>query len=176
LTASTAHAEVGSLEPLDPGYLRKALSHYPTGVCAITSRSAEGKPLALVVGSFTSVSLDPPLIGFLPMKTSYAWQCIAQARRFGVNVLAADQQSLCQQLAGPVEQRFVGVTQFETAFGVPLLENATLNIECTLHETHDAGDHLLVLGRIQNILVSRIHDPLLFLRGGYGTFAPNRQD
>jgi len=157
--------------PIDPAEFRKVLGNYPTGVAAITSTDAQGQPLALVVGTFTSVSLDPPLVGFLPSKGSQSWSQIAATGRFAVNVLGADQGALCGQLAGRGD-KFAGVDYTLSERGLPLLAEALVTIEATIAWTHEAGDHDFVLGRVQSMAVQREGDPLLFLRGGYGGFAP----
>jgi 3-hydroxy-9,10-secoandrosta-1,3,5(10)-triene-9,17-dione monooxygenase reductase component len=150
---------------------RKVLAHYPTGVAAITSTAADGTPLALVVGTFTSVSLDPPLVGFLPTKSSASWQAIAATGQFAVNILGADQGALCGQLAGRGD-KFAGVDYTISPLGLPLLAGALATIETKIHAVHDAGDHDFVLGLVLAMAVQREAPPLLFLRGGYGTFAP----
>jgi 3-hydroxy-9,10-secoandrosta-1,3,5(10)-triene-9,17-dione monooxygenase reductase component len=155
---------------IDPTEFRKVLGHYPTGVAAITSTDADGQPLALVVGTFTSVSLDPPLVGFLPTKNSASWQAIAATGKFAVNVLGSDQGALSGQLAGKGD-KFAGVDYTLSEQGLPLLAGALITIEARIAWTHEAGDHDFVLGRVQALNVQREGDPLLYLRGAYGGFA-----
>jgi 3-hydroxy-9,10-secoandrosta-1,3,5(10)-triene-9,17-dione monooxygenase reductase component len=154
---------------IEPTDFRKTLAHYPTGVAAITATAADGSPLALVVGTFTSVSLDPPLVGFLPTKSSASWTAIRETGRFAVNILAADQTALCAQLAGRGD-KFADV-DYSTPNGLPLIAGALATIETTIHAVHDAGDHDFVLGLVTEMAVQREAAPLLFHRGGYGTFA-----
>jgi len=156
---------------IDPAEFRKVLGHYPTGVAAITSTDADGNPLALVVGTFTSVSLDPPLVGFLPTKTSGSWLAIAATGQFAVNVLGSDQATLSGQLAGRGD-RFAGVDYTLSERGLPLITDALITIEASIASTQDAGDHDFVLGRVLALNVQREGDPLLYLRGAYGGFAP----
>jgi flavin reductase (DIM6/NTAB) family NADH-FMN oxidoreductase RutF len=155
---------------IDPSQFRRVLGHYPTGVAAITSRDAAGAPLALVVGTFTSVSLDPPLVGFLPTKGSASWAAIAATGQFAVNVLASDSVALCGQLAGRGD-KFAGVDYRLSERGLPLLADALVTIECAIAWAHEAGDHDFVLGRVLAMDVAREGDPMLFLRGSYGGFA-----
>ncbi|HZU63196.1 MAG TPA: flavin reductase family protein [Novosphingobium sp.] len=157
---------------IDPALFRQVLGHYPTGVAAITSQGADGTPLALVVGTFTSVSLDPPLVGFLPDKRSSSWPLIEATGHFAVNVLAADQGDLCRQLASAKgAEKFAGVEYHLAEPGVPVLAGAPVAITCRIAWTHDAGDHVFVLGRVQALEVQREADPMLFHRGRYGSFA-----
>lgn len=149
---------------------RRVLGHYPTGVAAITSVDADGAPLVMVVGTFTSVSLDPPLVGFLPTSTSASWQAIAATGKFAVNVLGSDQAALCGQLAGRGD-KFAGVDYTLSDHGLPLLADALITIETDISATLEAGDHDFVLGAVRALTVQREGDPLLFLRGNYGGFA-----
>jgi len=159
---------------IDPMVFRKALGNYPTGVSAITTTNADGQPLALVVGTFTSVSLDPPLVGFLPDKRSSTWPQIEATGKFAVNVLASESKALCGQLAGKGD-KFADVDFTLSENGLPLLADALLTIECKIAWTHEAGDHLFVLGRVVSMNIQREGDPMLFLRGQYGGFAASAQ-
>src|SRR3546814_10485148 len=94
---------------------RKILGHYPTGVCAITAMSDTGIPSAMVVGSFTSVSLDPPLVAFLPDKSSTSWPKIEASGRFCVNVLGDNQEALCRVLASKAEDKFANRSEEHTS-------------------------------------------------------------
>jgi 3-hydroxy-9,10-secoandrosta-1,3,5(10)-triene-9,17-dione monooxygenase reductase component len=149
---------------------RRVLGNYPTGVAAITSVDADGAPLVMVVGTFTSVSLDPPLVGFLPTRTSASWLAIAATGKFAVNVLGSDQAALCGQLAGRGD-KFAGVDYTLSDDGLPLLAGALITIEADISATLEAGDHDFVLGAVRALNVGREGDPLLFLRGNYGGFA-----
>lgn len=159
-----------SATAIEPAHYRRVLGHYPTGVAVITSTDAEGAPLAMVVGTFTAVSLDPPLVGFLPTSTSASWQAIAATGQFAVNVLGSDQAALCGQMAGRGE-KFAGVDYTLSETGLPLLAGALLTIEAEISATLPAGDHDFVLGAVRRLDVGREGDPLLFLRGNYGGFA-----
>lgn len=156
---------------IDPARFRQVLGSYPTGVCAITALDGAGAPLAMIVGTFTSVSLDPPLVGFLPDKSSSTWPQIEAAGRFCVNVLGSDQQALCRQLAARGAEKFAGVEYQTSGNGLPILPDTIATIECALHAVVEAGDHWFVLGRVLGMEVSREDDPMLFHRGRYGGFA-----
>lgn len=160
-------------EPLyEPADLRRLLGHYPTGVSVVTAHAAEeGPPLALVIGSLTSVSLEPPLVGFLPMRTSRTWQQMATVGRFCINVLGSDQERICRAMAQS-SRRFEDVAIGQSAGGLPMLEDAILHIECTQHAVLEAGDHWFVLGAVDRIAAPREQAPLIFHRGAYGSFSP----
>ena len=156
---------------IEAATFRQVLGYYPTGVAAITAFAPDGRPVALIVGTFTAVSLDPPLVGFLPDKGSSTWPVIEQAGHFCVNVLASDQGELCRRMTARGVDRFEGVEFTVSAHGLPVLAGALASIECRLHSVTDAGDHFFVLGRVLGLEATREADPMLFFRGRYGGFA-----
>ena len=156
---------------IDPALFRAVLGAYPTGVCAITATGADGAPLGMVIGSFTSVSLDPPLVGFLPGKNSATWPQIEAAGHFCVNVLASDQMDACRQIAGKGPDKFAGLDVALSEHGHPVIANSIARIDCQVHGVIDAGDHWFVLGKVLALESTRDDDPMLFYRGRYGGFA-----
>ncbi len=155
----------------DSATFRRVLGHYPTGVCVVTALEADGTPVGMVVGSFTSVSLEPPLVAFLPAKASISWSRIQAAGRFCVNILASDQHALCRQVAAGGPDRFAGISHRASAAGSPILDDVLAWIDCTLEAVHEAGDHHIVIGRVLDLEVERTGRPLLFFQGSYGEFA-----
>lgn len=156
----------------DSAAFRRILGHYPTGVCVVTSMQEDGSSFGMAVGSFTSVSLDPPLVGFFPDKSSTSWPRIERTGRFCVNILADDQESICRRFASRVENKFEGVSHRFSSAGLPILDDVVAWIDCTLYGVHEAGDHFIVLGEVHSMDVERNARPLLFFQGGYGQFAP----
>lgn len=154
----------------DSATFRRVLGHYPTGVCVVTAVEADGAPTGMVVGSFTSVSLDPPLVAFFPDRKSTSWPRIEKVGKFCVNVLGSDQQPLCRQFAASGTDKFAGVSHRVSANGSPILDGVVAWIDCTLDVVHEAGDHYIVLGRVVALEVERPTSPLLFFQGGYGAF------
>lgn len=157
---------------IDPARFRSVLGHYPTGVCVVTGGREGERAAGLVIGSFTSVSLDPPLVGFFAGKWSTSWPQIRDTGRFCVNVLGADQLELAHRFSAPAHDKFAGVSHSASRHGLPVLDGAVAAIECAVEDERDAGDHLMVLGRIIALDILRSADPLLFFRGQYGTFTP----
>lgn len=155
---------------IDPGHFRTVLGHYPTGVCVVTGCDLEGKASGLVVGSFTSVSLSPPLVAFFPDKSSSSWPQVRACGHFCVNVVGADQLELCKQFASRGGDKFTGVAHRMSPRGMPVLDDVVAYIECTLEDEIDAGDHTIAVGRVQHLEVTRGQDPLLFFKGRYGKF------
>lgn len=156
---------------IDPRTFRNVLGHYPTGVCVVASRTEDGEPLGMVVGSFGSASLDPPLVSFFPARTSKTWDKIAATGRFCISVLSECQADLCRQFAGAEGERYRGVSHRLSPGGQPILDGAVAWIDCTIHAVHDAGDHVLVLGQVTALdKHAECGGPLLFFQGGYGRF------
>ncbi|WP_028655115.1 flavin reductase [Nocardioides sp. J54] len=151
---------------------REVLGQYPTGVCVVTAASGDGPDAGFVVGSFTSVSLDPPLVAFFPDKRSSTWPRIAAAGHFCVNILSADQEHLCRQFSSKAPDKFEGVDARPAGTGAPILDGAVAWIDCDIESVSEAGDHWFVLGRVRELQVETGSLPLLFFQGGYGRFAP----
>ncbi|MEN3316537.1 MAG: hypothetical protein V7605_2771 [Acidimicrobiaceae bacterium] len=148
---------------------RQVLGHFATGVTVVTTAD-DGRPAGLAVNSFTSVSLAPPLVGFCVARTSTTWPRIRTAGSFCVNILAEDQEDLCRAFAGRSADRFVGVGWRPARSGAPILAGGLAWLDCTVEVEHDAGDHILVLGRVREMGVDHEGTPLVFYRGGYGRF------
>jgi flavin reductase (DIM6/NTAB) family NADH-FMN oxidoreductase RutF len=156
---------------MTPGHFREVLGHYPTGVTVVTGM-VEGRPVGMVVGTFSSVSLDPPLVAFMPQVGSRTWAQLATAPSFCINVLAHDQLGLCRVMAVPREDKFDGVEWSPSALGAPALAGAVAQVHCRQMSTVEAGDHWIVLCSVEAVEVSRPVTPLLFFQGGYGGFSP----
>ncbi|WP_066557919.1 flavin reductase family protein [Croceicoccus bisphenolivorans] len=152
---------------IDSAHFREVLGAYPTGVCLVTAIDDEGNRTGMVVGSFSSISLDPPLVGFFPDKGSATYPGIAKAGRFCVNVLGSDQLDLCKRFASKRPDKFLDLSHGESPSGQPVFDNALAWIDCTIEQTVDLGDHWLVVGRVEALDVCGGDTPLLFHRGGY---------
>lgn len=154
--------------------LRHVLGHFCTGVTVVAALDVPGDPAALSrpVGftcqSFHSLSLDPPLVSIAPGLTSTTWPLIRRARRFCVNVLAADQGELGRAFAVSGGEKFTDVDwRPAPVTGAPLIDGVLAWVDCTLEAEHPAGDHTLVIARVEALGVSRDADPLLFYRGTF---------
>jgi flavin reductase (DIM6/NTAB) family NADH-FMN oxidoreductase RutF/DNA-binding IclR family transcriptional regulator len=156
---------------IDPALYREVLGHYPTGVTVVTGL-VDGEPVGMVVGTFTAVSLDPPLVAFMPTTGSGTYARLARATAYCINVLAHDQQDLCRTMATPADDKFADVAWHPSALGAPALDDAVAQVHCTPEQEVEAGDHYIVLCRVQALEVTRPVTPLLFFQGGYGGFSP----
>ena len=145
------------------------LGHFVTGVTVITAVH-DGEPAGLAVNSFTSLSLEPPLVAFCAAKSSTTWPSIQAAGRFCVNVLAEDQEDVSRLFATRGADKFRGMGWRPAESGSPILAGVLAWIDCVTDVEHDGGDHLIVVGRVLDVGVPREHKPLVFFRGGYGRF------
>ncbi|MCX5196715.1 flavin reductase family protein [Streptomyces sp. NBC_00249] len=148
--------------------MKSVLSSFCTGVAVVTACGSDGRPVAMAVQSFSSVSLDPPLVCFCPARTSTSWPGIRAAGAFAVNILAADQEGLCRRFAVTGGDKFAGVPWRAGGNGAPLLDGVLATVECTLEDVLDGGDHAIVLGRVTALAAHREGAPLLYFRRTYG--------
>lgn len=152
---------------------RDAMGQFCTGVVVVTGFHAR-KPVGFSAQSFVSLSLQPPLVAISPARTSSTWPLLRAAGRFGINILGADQQALCAGFARSGVEKFEQVRWSGTPeAGPPRLDGIIGFVDCTLEAEHEAGDHTLVIGRVQALRVcAQQRSPLLFFRGRYGAFEP----
>jgi flavin reductase (DIM6/NTAB) family NADH-FMN oxidoreductase RutF len=145
----------------DPGALRNAFGCFPSGVTAICAM-IEGEPVGMAASSFTSVSLDPALVLVCVQNSSATWRELRNAPRIGVSVLGEEHDRACSQLAAKSGDRFEGLEWFATEGGAVLLERAAVSLDCSIVEEIAAGDHKLVLLRIEALAFQPTVNPLVF--------------
>ena len=156
---------------LDGRRFRSVLGLFATGVVAITAIDPDtGQPCGLAANSFTSVSLDPPLVAFCVAHTSTSWPRLRAAGTQTVNVLAEHQQPICAALAGRGGDKFAGLDWGASPGGNPVIKESLAWIDCSVEAEHPAGDHVIVVARVHRLGVHGDGGPLLFFRGGYGRF------
>jgi flavin reductase (DIM6/NTAB) family NADH-FMN oxidoreductase RutF len=151
--------------------LRRAAGRFPTGVALVTAPGG----LALVVDSFISVSLDPPLVAFSASRTSLTWCRMRRTGRFAVNVLAARHTPGIRERARPGGDRLAGLDVEVVAGGLPVLRDAPAALVCALEREHPAGDHTLVVGRVEHVRHGAEEPPLVFFGGEFGTVSRTAQ-
>jgi flavin reductase (DIM6/NTAB) family NADH-FMN oxidoreductase RutF len=161
-----------STQAIDPSRFRQVLGHLPTGVAVVTTVH-EGQPVGLAVGSFCSVSLDPPLVVFFVATTSSTLPHIQDAGLFCANVLGDDQEEICRAFASKGADRFGHLGWQPGVTGAPVLDDALAFVECRIERIDPAGDHKAVYGRVldMGVRAEAGAGPLLFFRGGYGRLA-----
>lgn len=131
----------------------------------VTGFDAQGIPLGITIGSFVSVSLDPPLVGFLPGVSSRTWAAIAATGKFAINVLGADQAELCWRFAKESDDRFAGIEWSPSVNGCPALAGSLVTIDCDLESNEVHGDHHFSVGHVTHLDVLRDADAMAFYRG-----------
>ena len=157
-------------QDLDPVALRQAFGVFPTGVVALAAE-VDGVTVGLAASSFTSVSLDPPLVSVSVARTSKTWPDLRRARHFGVTVLADHHGAVCRQLSGPVEGRFAGVEVSTSEDGAVTLDEGLVRFDCTLYREVEAGDHIIVLLQVHGVDAGAEDDaghPLRWNTSGFG--------
>ncbi|MBP2369138.1 flavin reductase family protein [Pseudonocardia parietis] len=152
--------------PVTPETMRDALGGFASGVVVITAQGPDG-PVGFTCQSFSSLSLDPPLVSFSPARTSSTWPRIRELGRFCVNVLAADHEHLSAQFARSGTDKFAGVSWLPAPSGSPVLEGVGAWVDCTLWNEYDGGDHTIVAARVDALGADPERLPLVFFRGGY---------
>ncbi|MHB8328938.1 MAG: flavin reductase family protein [Acidimicrobiales bacterium] len=160
--------QAGGAESFDAGRFREAMGHFVTGITIVTAMEVE-EPVGFTCQAFTSLSLDPPLVALAPGRNSTSWPRIAQAGHFCVNILAEGQEALGRDFAVSGGDKFTGVGWRRAGNGAPVLHDVLAWVECAFVRAHDAGDHELVIGRVEEVGVNRGR-PLLYYRGGFGRF------
>jgi flavin reductase (DIM6/NTAB) family NADH-FMN oxidoreductase RutF len=145
----------------DAGQLRAAYSCFPTGVVAICGER-KGAPIGLVASSFTTVSLDPPLVSFCVQHTSETWPLLAELPRLGLSVLGAAHEAACRQLASKRGDRFVGLGTTTTDGGAVFIADAAAHLECSVFDVLPGGDHEIVLLEIVALSARPTVAPLVF--------------
>ncbi len=153
----------------DSARYRQVLGHFPTGVTVVTAMDG-AEPIGLAIGSFSSLSLDPPLVLFAAGQSSTSWSRIRPIGRFCVNILAEDQEDVCRAFAMRSDDKFEGIGWTHSALGSPIIHGVSAWIDCETHDIVEEGDHDIVVGAVRGLDVEHEGGPLVFYRGGYGRF------
>ncbi len=140
MTATTHH--------LDSSKLRQAFSTFMTGVTVVTALDRQGKPVGFTANSFTSVSLEPPLLLVCPGKNMHLFEIFNQCEHFAVNILSEHQQDVANTFANKASDRFAQVKWYTGKQGCPLLEGVVATFSCHVYQRVDAGDHIILIGQI----------------------------
>ena len=162
----TVFSTDAALPAIDSTELRRCLGTFVTGVTVITALDADGQPEGITANSFSSLSLDPPLIVWSLRLNARSFTTFKNALRFAVNILAQDQVDISNRFASSGIKRFDGVSYVPGLGGVPLIDGCVSYLECSLEAAYPGGDHVLFVGRVERI---QLHDrqPLAYGSGGY---------
>jgi 3-hydroxy-9,10-secoandrosta-1,3,5(10)-triene-9,17-dione monooxygenase reductase component len=154
------------LPATDARSFREALGRFATGVAFVTAAPG-GEPAGLIVNSLASVSLDPPLVSFCPSRDSLTWSRMRRTGRFGVNVLGAHHERFAVRAVPAGTDRFAGLDWAPGPLGTPLVADALTSFECEIIAEHHAGDHWIVVGRVEDLRISAARRPLVFFDGAF---------
>ena len=152
---------------VDPGVMRDVLGHFASGVTVVTAQTPDG-PIGFTCQSFSSLSLDPPLVAFAPARTSRTWSLLREIGRFCINVLAEGQDDVSQRFARTGADKFDAISWLPSPHGAPVLEGVVAWIDAELWAEYDGGDHTIVVAHVLDLGASAERRPLLFHRGAYG--------
>ena len=161
------HRSTETAAAVDPRAFRDALGRFATGVAFVTA-APDGEPAGLIVNSLASVSLAPPLASFCPSRSSLTWSRMRRARRLGVSVLAAGHEDFARRASAPGGERFAGLDWRVGHGGVPLVADALATLECEIVAEHPAGDHWIVVMRVDALEAGDFAQPLVFFAGEFG--------
>ena len=159
---------------IDGRKLRDTVGRFATGVTIITAKSATGADVGLTANSFTSVSLEPPLVLFCLAHSAQSRDAFDDGSHFAVNILSSAQKDLSSRFARSGDDKFDGLTTDRGVSGVAIVPGCLAILECATHGRVEAGDHVIVIGRVLRLSVADDDDeeaPLLFYRGGYAQLA-----
>jgi flavin reductase (DIM6/NTAB) family NADH-FMN oxidoreductase RutF len=154
---------------LEPELLRQTLGLFPTGIAVVTAKAADGSLYGVTVNSFSSVSLDPPLVLFSLARGLRTLTALLSAEAFAIHLLREDQQHISARFAKPLSNKWEGVRRRAGVTGSPAPTPALAPLECRLYAQYDGGDHVIVVGRIAHIEKDTGSKPLVFFRGRYHT-------
>ncbi|MBL6852759.1 MAG: flavin reductase family protein [Alphaproteobacteria bacterium] len=155
----------------DTRAFRNALGSFPTGVAVITTSASAEHHLGITVNSFTSVSLEPPLVLWCMDKKSDRYQAFTKATSYTVSILGTEHQEVSSRLAKQGSHSLDGIALAPTALGPPSLQDAHAVFECEAEAVHDAGDHAILIGRVVRFSRHEENAPLVYYRGRYGSLS-----
>ena len=153
---------------IDQDLFRAVLGRFASGITVITTLDAAGVPHGMTVSAFSSLSLEPPLVLACLARNATMMPVLDTAEAFGVNILRDGQEAISRRFAGPVDDRFGGIGYTEGRLGAPILDEVLAWLQCRIVARHLAGDHLILVGQVDE---AGVHEgrPLLYYRGGYAT-------
>jgi flavin reductase (DIM6/NTAB) family NADH-FMN oxidoreductase RutF len=154
-------------DDVSPALLRRAFGAFTTGVTVIGARAADGRLVGMTANSFTSVSLDPPLVLFCPARSLAAFDVYSAASHFSVSVLPAHGEAWSNRFARMNTAKWESEPHYLGKTGAPLLSGALAHFECEVVARHDGGDHLIVVGRVVHLSATESGEPLVFFRSRY---------
>lgn len=165
-----------TVQPFEANEFRRVAGCFATGVTILTTSAVNAEPIGITANSFSSVSLDPPLILFSIARKLYSLAAFEGAKHFCVNVLHDGQLALAKQFAVTAGEKWKDVDYKDGAFGCRLLSEAAATLECEKYASYNGGDHVIFVGRVLSINADWKRLPLIFWRGQFATVAVDSQE
>ena len=168
MTHVASPADGVACHAIEPTLLRQLLGCFPTGVAVITTRAADGRPAGLTCNSFSSVSLEPPLVLFSLRKASRLLGAFTEADAFAINILSQRQDALSSRFASSrIEDKFEGVNWSPGVLDMPVIDDCLASFECSVYACHEAGDHYVFIGEVKRMSAGTADQALVFYKGAY---------
>lgn len=168
VTSPAAERPATHSTAIDPKLFRQLLGCFPTGVAVITTTDPDGRPVGLTCNSFSSVSLEPPLVLFSLRKASSLVSVFSESNAFAINILSQRQDALSGRFASSkILDKFEGVDWRFGPLGTPLIDDCLASFECSVHARHDAGDHYIFIGEVKHMSEGCADQALVFYKGAY---------
>ena len=158
-----------------PESLRDVLGLFPTGIAVVTAKASDGALYGVTINSFSSVSLDPPLVLFSLSRGLHTLETLLSAEAFAIHFLRDDQRDVSARFAKTLSNKWDDVPYRDGVTGCPVIEPALAVLECRLYAQYDGGDHVIIVGRIAHIERQPNENPLVFFRGRYHTIGAEAQ-
>lgn len=152
---------------VDAVKIREVLGHFVSGLTVITA-ALDGAPVGFTCQSFSSLSLDPPMVSFAPSRSSSSWPKVRQASSFCINILSEDQSEISNAFSRSGTDKFAGVSWTPSAYGAPIIAGAAAFMDAHVWAEYDGGDHTIVAATVLDLGADSSRTPLMFHRGGYG--------
>ena len=168
LAAADAKPTPSNLNVVDSRAFRQALGHFPTGVAIVTTRCPDGRAVGLTINSFTSLSLEPPLVMWSLVNHSPSLEIFEKCSHFAINVISQEQVPVALGFANSqVKDKFALISHVDGEEGVPLLDDCVATFVCENYRQHEGGDHTLFIGRVVRHTTLTEHEPAVFHRGRF---------
>ncbi|MET1115959.1 MAG: flavin reductase [Comamonas sp.] len=168
VTSPAAECPATHSTAIEPKLFRQLLGCFPTGVAVITTTDTDGRPVGLTCNSFSSVSLEPPLVLFSLRKASSLVSVFSESQAFAINILSQRQDALSGRFASSkIVDKFEGVAWRSGPLGTPIIDDCLASFECSVHARHDAGDHYIFIGEVKHMNEGCADHALVFYKGAY---------
>jgi len=161
-----------SQRSFDATAFRDAMARFPSGVTIVTTHDESGRPYGFTASSFCSVSAEPPLVLVCLAKSAYSYPVFARIDRFAISILQTDHVHLARRFASKNVDKFACGGFVRTPRGATVLEEALAVVECSVHNRHEAGDHMILVGEVEQVLLADRRRPAVYFDRAFSTICP----